>query len=116
MSGHRQRGGSMPEKGGVSVGRLVLVPAVITLAVTLLRLVGELNGWSPVLFNRQAGGGGALVGIVWLVFVFAFYFAWKLVAAGEGPTGRFRPLGFAALGIAIAFAMGFGAGALNLNP
>jgi hypothetical protein len=105
----------MPEKGGLSVGRLILVPAVITLAVSLLRLVGELNGWSPLLFNRAAGGGGALVGIVWLVFVFAFYFAWKLVQAGEGPSGRFRPLGFSLLGIAIAFAIGFGANAAQLS-
>ncbi len=51
-------------------GRLILVPAVITLAVTLLRLVGELQQWSSALFNRSAGGGGAIVGIVWLVPVF----------------------------------------------
>src|SRR3990172_9861836 len=38
--------------------KLILVPAVITLAVTLLRLVGELQGWSEGLFNRSAGGGG----------------------------------------------------------
>ena len=46
-----------------NVRQLILVPAVITLGVTLLRLVGELAGWSPALFNREAGGGGALVGI-----------------------------------------------------
>jgi hypothetical protein len=34
------------------IGKLILVPSVITLAVTLLRLVGELQGWSPTLFNR----------------------------------------------------------------
>jgi len=34
------------------IGKLILVPAVITLAVTLLRLVGGLQGWSPILFNR----------------------------------------------------------------
>jgi len=28
------------------IGKLILVPAVITLAVTLLRLAGELQGWS----------------------------------------------------------------------
>ena len=49
------------------IGKLILVPAVITLAVTLLRLVGELQGWSPALFNREGGGRGALVGIVWLI-------------------------------------------------
>src|SRR5215468_3480574 len=104
----------MPEMGGLSVRRLVLVPAVITLAVTLLRLVGELNGWSPLLFNRSAGGGGAVVGIVWLAFVFAFYFAWKLVQAGEAPAGRFRPLGYGALAIAVTLAIGLGAGAAGL--
>jgi hypothetical protein len=66
-------------------GRLILVPAVITLAVTLLRLIGELQEWSPVLFNREAGGGGALVGIVWLVPIFGIYFALKLAGQGEGP-------------------------------
>lgn len=34
------------------IGELILVPAVITLAVTLLRLVGELQGWSPPLLHR----------------------------------------------------------------
>jgi hypothetical protein len=99
----------MPEKGSVSVGRLVLVPGLITLAVTLLRLVGELNDWSPLLFSRAAGGGGAVIGIVWLVFVFAFYFAWKLVQAGETPAGRYRALGHGALGILITAAFAFGA-------
>jgi len=28
------------------IGKLILVPAVITLGVTLLRLAGELQGWS----------------------------------------------------------------------
>ena len=49
------------------IGKLILVPAVITLAVTLLRLVGELQGWSPALFNREGRGRGALVGIVCLI-------------------------------------------------
>jgi CHASE2 domain-containing sensor protein len=35
--------------------QLILVPAVITLAVTLLRLVGELQNWSPTLFSREPG-------------------------------------------------------------
>ncbi len=46
----------------LSVSKLVLMPALITLAVTVLRLVGELNHWNPSLFNRGAGGGGALIG------------------------------------------------------
>jgi hypothetical protein len=43
--------------------QIVVVPAIITLAVTLLRLFGELQHWSPNLFNPVAGGGGALIGI-----------------------------------------------------
>ena len=31
---------------GAGVGRLILVPALLTLAVTILRLVGELSRWS----------------------------------------------------------------------
>ena len=62
----------------LNVSKLVLIPGLVTLAVTLLRLVGELNNWSPALFNRAAGGGGALVGISWLALVFAVYFAVRL--------------------------------------
>jgi hypothetical protein len=68
------------------------VPAVVTLGVTLLRLVGELQGWSPALFSREAGGGGALVGISWLVLVFGAWFGWKLARAGSGPASIGRAL------------------------
>src|SRR5262245_33151878 len=86
----------------VALRELILVPSIISLAVTLLRLVGELQGWSPVLFNRQAGGGMALVGIAWLVFVFGAWFAWKLIDQGHFPESSFRPLGYA---VAVAAAM-----------
>jgi hypothetical protein len=84
----------------VRTGRLILVPALITLAVTALRLVGELMHWSPRFFSREAGGAGAIVGIVWLVPIFGVYFARKLVAAGLGPAGAGRALGMAVLGLA----------------
>ena len=89
------------------MGKLILVPAVITLAVTLLRLVGELQGWSPLFFNREAGGGGALVGISWLVPVFGAWFGWKLARAGSGPGGIGRALGLALLALALVPALGF---------
>ena len=95
----------------VPVRNLILVPAVITLFVTLLRLVGELQNWSPRLFNRQAGGGGALVGIVWLVVVFGIYFGWKLAAAGYAPAGAWRAAGIAVLGLLVMVGAGV---ALNL--
>jgi hypothetical protein len=62
--------------------KLILIPALITLAVTILRLVGELQGWSPTFFSRQAGGAGAIVGIVWLVPIFGAYFALAALIIG----------------------------------
>ncbi len=92
----------MPDKDAVPPRQLILVPAIVTLAVTLLRLVGELQDWSPRLFNRQAGGGFALVGIVWLVFVFGAWFAWKLLDAGYFPDSAWRPLLYGIVGLALS--------------
>jgi hypothetical protein len=84
-----------------SVTSLILTPALITLAVTVLRLVGELQNWSPRLFSRQAGGAGAVVGIVWLVPIFGVYFAWKLAKTGLAP-GAGRVIGYSALSLGVA--------------
>lgn len=78
---------------------LILVPSVITLAVTLLRLIGELQHWSPVFFNREAGGPGSLIGITWLAPVFGIYFALKLSDAGSGPVRPGRAIIHGLLGI-----------------
>ena len=85
----------------VSIKKLILVPALITLAITLLRLIGELQGWAPALFNKAAGGGGALVGIAWLVPIFGIYFGWKLAEAGELPPSAGKAIGFAFLGLVL---------------
>lgn len=77
--------------------RLILVPSVITLAVTLLRLTGELQGWSRVWFNPSPGGGFAPIGIVWLVFVFGAWFAVKLARDGDVPASPGRTIGLALL-------------------
>lgn len=37
--------------GHVSTLQLIAVPALITLAITVLRLIGERQGWSKVWFN-----------------------------------------------------------------
>jgi hypothetical protein len=92
-----------------SVRGLILVPALITLGVTLLRLTGELMGWSALLASRAAGGAGAIIGIVWLVFVFGAWFGWRLTKAGEAPTSVGRVAGFALLAILV----GAGVGALG---
>lgn len=87
--------------------RLIFVPAVISLAVTLLRLVGELQHWSPKFFSREAGGAGAIVGIVWLVPIFGIYFAIRLSQAGYGPTSRGRAIGFALAALVVGFGISF---------
>ena len=82
------------------VARLVVAPAVATLAVTLLRLVGELQGWSSTFFSRAPGGGGSIVGIAWLVPVFGAWFGWSLGRRGEEPASLGRALGLVAAAIA----------------
>lgn len=98
------------------IGRLILVPAVITLAITLLRLVGELQSWSPRLFSREAGGGGALVGIAWLVPVFGAWFGWKLARAGERTASVGRALGIVILALAAVPAAGLVLSKLGVSP
>src|SRR5712691_11208361 len=100
----------------VSIKKLILVPALITLAVTLLRLTGELMHWSKALFNPAAGGGGALVGIAWLVPVFGVYFGLKLAGAGLAPAAVGPAIGYSVLGFALVPALGFGAVKLGLSP
>lgn len=99
-----------------AIKKLILVPAVITLAVTLLRLLGELMHWSTTLFNPAAGGGGAIVGIAWLVPVFGVYFALKLSAAGERPAGLGPAIGYAFLGFALLPVAGVVATTLGMAP
>ena len=87
-----------------SVAHLVLVPGIITLAVTVLRLVGELQHWPSVLFSRSAGGGGAIVGIAWLAFVFAVYFAIKVQRAGAVLPSSGKAIGLTLLALAVLIA------------
>ena len=89
----------------IGVRQIILVPALIALGVTLLRLVGELGDGSSALFSREPGGGGALVGIVWLVPIFGAYFSVKLVRGGHGPESPGRVVGFSLLGLLAAAAI-----------
>jgi hypothetical protein len=90
---------SMPESK--SVWNLIAIPALITLAVTILRLVGELQHWPSVLFSTKAGGGGAIVGISWLPIIFGPWFAVKLVGEGKGPASGGKAMGFAFFGFLV---------------
>ena len=95
----------------ISILQLILIPSVITLAVTLLRLVGELQHWSETFFKTSAGGAGSIIGITWLAPIFGIYFALKLAGAGDGPSSAGRVIGYSVLGLALMFAglfVGFG--------
>jgi hypothetical protein len=85
---------------------LIFLPSVITLAVTVLRVLGELEHWSRAWFNPDPGGFLAIMGIVWLVPVFGIYFALKLVRAGEGPPSTGHAVGHALVGL-VVLAAGF---------
>jgi len=85
--------------------RLVLVPAVLTLAVTVVRVAGELCGWSARWFSTAPGGGRG-VGIVWLVPVFGAWFGWRLARAGLLPQHRGRALLLHAIAVAV-YIVGF---------
>jgi hypothetical protein len=98
---------------GLNIRQLILVPAIITLGVTILRLVGELNNWAPVLFSREAGGGGAIVGISWLPILFGVYFGLKLANAGHGPTSGWKSAGFSLLAVVVVAVVFLGASALS---
>jgi hypothetical protein len=105
----------MQDDGRVPLKKLILVPSIITLAVTLLRLLGELWSGSALFFSRAPGGAGAIVGIVWLVPVFGAYFALRLARAGERPPGLGGAIGYPALGFAMMPAVGFLASKLGAS-
>lgn len=104
----------MTESSGsrLSIAQLILIPSLITLAVTLLRLVGELQHWPTALFNPAPGGGGSLIGITWLALIFGAYFALKIARAGEATPGAGRVIGFALLGLVVSF----GGGLIGFGP
>lgn len=83
----------------LTISKLILIPSVITFAVTLLRLIGELQHWTPILFKRDAGGFGSLIGITWLAPIFGIYFALKLSKSGAGPERVGRAILHGLLGI-----------------
>lgn len=65
--------------------RLLLWPSLITAAISVFRLVAEVNGW----LSNSSGGRLVPLGITWCIFVFGSWFGWKLAAVDAGP--RVRP-------------------------
>jgi hypothetical protein len=100
---------------------LVIVPALLTLGVTVLRLVGEIRGWDPTWFGVAEAGGGtgpgegkALLGISWLIFVFGLWFGYRLVRRGDGPRSRTKALVVSLVAIAVMFGGVVALGAADL--
>ena len=87
----------MQQSESFSVREWILWPAIISLAITLLRLIGELLEWPEPFFSRQAGGGFSPLGIVWLVPLLGIYWSWKLCRTGHGPPSPGKSLGILAL-------------------
>jgi hypothetical protein len=84
-----------------TINRLIMYPALITLGVTLLRLIGELLHGPSILFGRAAGGGFALVGISWLPIIFGPYFAVRLFDRNLKPSSFGKTILFALAGFVI---------------
>ena len=89
-----------------SILRLIAVPALISLAVTIVRLIGELEHWSSTWFSSETGGIAPsgmswLIGITWLAAPFGAYFAFRLVASGQGPESVQKAVICSVLGIGI---------------
>ena len=89
--------------------RAALPPALGALAVTLLRLAGELRGWSEAWFSRATGGlvpaslASVLVGITWLALPFGAWFAWRLARAGVARPAAGRAVVIAALALVVLY-------------
>jgi len=81
-----------------SVFHLILVPSLVTLAVTMVRLAGEMLHGPELLFNRESGA----VGITWLAFLVAVYLAVRLQNAEEGPARPGKAIALTALSLGIA--------------
>jgi hypothetical protein len=88
-------------ESAICIKHLIFVPVLITLGATLLRLIGELQHWSPVFFRTSAGGAGAVIGITWLPFIFGPYFALKLAGAGDEPGSIGQAIGFTVLSLVV---------------
>jgi hypothetical protein len=71
----------MEKTNKLDYGKIIMIPALITLGITLLRLGGEFMDLPSWLASKKAGGPGALIGISWLPPILGVYFARKLIGA-----------------------------------
>lgn len=89
------------------VGRTVLIAGLLTLLISLVRLIGELQGWNPKFFPSGPGGQGGYVGIVWLIPVVGFLVGRKLKQLGKGPGSRLFVLVAVLLGLGAIAGIGY---------
>ncbi len=87
--------------GKISIRQLILWPALITLAITILRLEGELHHWGSPWFSNAGGGGGAIVGISWLPILLGPYFALRLSGSGDRPSNYLKAFGLTIAGLVV---------------
>lgn len=90
-----------------SLMKTIAGPLLLAVAMTALRLAGELLDWSESWFSTATGGivpsGWTwLVGITWLPVLFGPWFARGLRRAGESPPSEPRVLGVALAGTVLA--------------
>jgi hypothetical protein len=90
-----------------SLMKTIAGPFLISVALTAVRLAGELLGWSEGWFSRATGGivpsGWTwLVGITWLPVLFGPWFAHRLQRAGDQPPSGLKVLGLALGGLGVA--------------
>ena len=97
----------------VSMIRVILAPGLITLAITIVRLVGELQRWPEMFFNRTMGG--SVVAIAWLAPIFGIYFALKLDISGSPPKSYLRAIGYALLGVIALVVFAFAPSTLRIQ-
>lgn len=64
--------------------RLVFWPSLLTLLITAVRLLGEVQGW----INVESGGALSPLGITWCVFLFGGWFGRWLSRDGSMPRMR----------------------------
>ena len=102
----------MQANNRISTFRLILIPGLLGLAITLLRLVGELRHWSEKWFSTATGGiepSGMswLIGITWLPLPFGIYFALKRLASQQKPAQPSKVLLYPGLAFVLVLALNF---------
>ena len=81
------------------------VSAGVALLITLVRFLGEYQGWYPAVFHTESGGGLSPLGITWLVPLFGFWFGRKLAHNGYRPGAPGRAVLLHVVGIAALVAV-----------